>query len=338
MIHIRNDYDQNKLTIILPEAEIRSEQKNCPLCPGNEYMTNLSIVSLVAKDGMLQRLQDSYDRYVKNWTIRIFESKNPIVSTKSDECYNDRPLYREPAYGYHYIVVASSNHNETFSTISIEQWSNIIVIIQDRLKWLYTQKKVTYVAIYVNQREQVGSNLIHPHINMVAFSIIPPTIEKESKISHKIVNEKGICPMCQIVNKEINGERQILQTDSFIAFCPWASIYPFEFCISPKKHVSSFAQITQKEISDLALILRSTLGGLSKSRENPPYDLIFHLSPEKKNNKQIHWHIEIYPLTKYLSGLERGYGIYLNDIFPEQAAKILGDACRKELASLVGIT
>ena len=336
MKHIRNDYDQNKLTIVLPDNVINSRTKNCSLCPGNEHMTNLSLVSLVAKDGMLQRLQDSYDEYIKNWTIRIFESKNPIVSTKSDECYSDRPLYREPAYGYHYIVVASSNHYENFSTISIEQWSNIIVIIQDRLKWLYTQKKITYVAIYINHRES-KSNIIHPYINMVAFSIIPPTIEKESKISHKIINEKGICPMCQIVNEESNGERQILQTDSFIAFCPWASIYPFEFCISPKKHVSSFAQITQKEISDLALILRSTLGGLAKSRENPSYDLIFHLSPEKKHNKQIHWHIEVYPLTKYLSGLESGYGIYLNNTLPEQAAKMLGDACRKELAVLVGI-
>lgn len=336
MKHIRNDYDQNKLTIILPDNVISSGTKNCSLCPGNEHMTNLSLVSLVAKDGMLQRLQDSHDEYIKNWTIRIFESKNPIVSTKSDEYYSDRPLYREPAYGYHYIIVASSNHDETFSTISIEQWSNIIVIIQDRLKWLYTQKKITYVAIYINHRKN-KSNIIHPHINMVAFSIIPPTIEKESNISHQIINEKGICPMCQIVNEENNGKRQILQTDSFIAFCPWASIYPFEFCISPKKHVSSFAQITQKEISDLALILRSTLGGLSKSIENPSYDLIFHLSPEKKHNKQIHWHIEVYPLTKYLSGLERGYGIHLNNMLPEQAAKILGNACRKELAALVGI-
>jgi UDPglucose--hexose-1-phosphate uridylyltransferase len=61
------------------------------------------------------------------------------------------------------------------------------------------------------------------------------------------------------------------------------------------------------------------------------------LSPEKKNSKQIHWHIEVYPLINFWSGLERGYGIFLNTDSPEQDAKILGAACRKELASLVGI-
>ena len=64
---------------------------------------------------------------------------------------------------------------------------------------------------------------------------------------------------------------------------------------------------------------------------------LFHLSPEKKNSRQIHWHIEIYPITKSWSGLERGYGIFLNDISPEEAAEKLGAACRKELANLVGI-
>ncbi|MEE8178485.1 MAG: galactose-1-phosphate uridylyltransferase, partial [Nitrosopumilaceae archaeon] len=67
------------------------------------------------------------------------------------------------------------------------------------------------------------------------------------------------------------------------------------------------------------------------------YNLVFHLSPEKKNSRQIHWHIEVYPLTDAWSGLERGYGIFLNNISPEQAAEKLGASCRKELANLVGI-
>ncbi|MEK6931644.1 MAG: galactose-1-phosphate uridylyltransferase, partial [Thermoproteota archaeon] len=54
-------------------------------------------------------------------------------------------------------------------------------------------------------------------------------------------------------------------------------------------------------------------------------------------SRQIHWHIEIYPITKPWSGLERGYGIFLNDLSPEQAAEKLGASCRKELANLVGI-
>jgi UDPglucose--hexose-1-phosphate uridylyltransferase len=83
--------------------------------------------------------------------------------------------------------------------------------------------------------------------------------------------------------------------------------------------------------------MRSTLGGLSKALSSPSFNLVFHLSPEKKNSRQIHWHIEIYPQLKALTGLERGFGIYINDVTPEKSAEVLGSACRRELANLVGI-
>ena len=334
---MRKDYVSERLMIISKKEEKITDPKKSPFAPGNESMTNPSVLSLVAKDGMLQRLQDNEDEYVKNWSIRVFESKNPAVSIESENTYSERPHYSEPAYGYHYVVVASPKQKDTFSTIDVDQWSNVLVVIQDRLRWLYTQKGVTYVAIYANQGELAGGINPHPHMNIVTFSTIPPLIDAEAETSHKILNEKGVCPMCQTVNAEIGGPRQILQTEGFVAFCPWAPSYPFEFWVCPKKHTTSFSKITQKEINDLSLILRATLGGLAKSIKDLSYNLVFHLSPEKKNSRQIHWHIEVYPITDSWSGLERGYGVFLNKISPEGAAEKLGAACRKELAGLVGI-
>tara|TARA_Y100001949_G_scaffold79590_1_gene67313 strand:- start:23 stop:1039 length:1017 start_codon:yes stop_codon:yes gene_type:complete len=334
---LRKDYVLERSTIISPNPVKKLNSKKCPYCPGNESMTNPSLLSLVSKDGMLQRLQDSDDYFVKGWSVRVFESSNPVVTTSSENSYCDRPLYSEPAYGYHYVVVASSKHSDSLATIDIEQWSNVIVVIQDRLRWLYTQKGVTYVAIVVNHGQDAGSDVDHPHINMVSFSNIPPVIEEECQASYRISNEKGVCPMCQIANTEIGGPRQVLQTEGFIAFCPWAPSHHFEFWICPKKHTTSFSKISQKEMNDLALILRSTLGGISKTVKNLSYNIVFHLSPEKKNSKQIHWHIEVYPLTNFWSGLERGYGVFVNTTSPEQSAQVLGTASRKELANIVGI-
>jgi len=333
---MRKDYVAERFMIVSKNGQ-KLNSKKSPFAPGNESMTNPSVLSLVAKDGMLQRLQDNEDEYVKNWIIRVFESKNPAVSIETENTYSDKPHYSEPAYGYHYIVVGSPKEKDSLSTIDVEQWSNILVVIQDRLRWLYTQKGVTYVSIYANHGEAAGSVNPHPHLNLVTFSTIPPIIEAESEASHKILNEKGVCPLCQTLNAETGGPRQVLQTEGFIAFCPWAPSYPYEFWICPKKHTTSFSKITQKEINDLSLILRSTLGGLAKSIKDVSFNLVFHLSPEKKNSRQIHWHIEVYPITDPWSGLERGYGIFLNKISPEEAAEKLGASSRKELASLVGI-
>ena len=334
---MRKDYVLEREVIVHPSTKKKTDAKKCPYCPGNESMTNPSLLSLVARDGMLQRLQDSDDEFVKNWSVRVFESKEPIVSIETENTYTDRPLYTEPAFGYHYIVVASPKHKETLATIDMEQWSNVLVVVQDRLRWLYTQKGVTYVSIFVNHGKESGSNVEQAHIHMVSFSTLPPRIDEEAEATHQILNEKGVCTMCQVVTTETNGPRQILQTEGFIAFCPWAPSYPFEFWICPKKHSTSFSKITQKEINDVSLILRATLGGLTKEIKDVSFNLAFHLSPEKKNSRQIHWHIEVYPITEHWSGLERGYGVFLNTISPEKAAEALGAACRKELANLVGI-
>ena len=46
---------------------------------------------------------------------------------------------------------------------------------------------------------------------------------------------------------------------------------------------------------DLSLLLRSTLGGMSKVLGDCGFNLVIHSSSEKKTTKQIHWHIEVYP-------------------------------------------
>src|SRR3989304_5116167 len=79
------------------------DSKKSPYSPGNE--------------AMFQTLQDSEDSYFKGWTIRVFENKNPAVSITTENTYSDKPHYSEPAYGYHYIVVASPNQNDSFATI-----------------------------------------------------------------------------------------------------------------------------------------------------------------------------------------------------------------------------
>ena len=229
MGNMRKDTMVDRFVIVNSESGKMFETKKNPFKPGSESMTNLSVLSLVAKDGMLQRLQDTEDDYVKDWAVRVFESKSPAVSIDTDDSYSDYPLYSEPSYGYHYIIVASPDPKLTLSTIDIEQWSNVLVVVQDRLRWLYTQKGVSYVAVYADQGIDAGTVVDHPHLNMMSFPSIPPIIEEEANSSHKILNEKGVYPMSQLVDMEAGGPRQILQTEGFIAFCPWAPSHPYEF-------------------------------------------------------------------------------------------------------------
>lgn len=119
---------------------------------------------------MLQRLSDSEDSVIEDWSVRVFDNRSPVVTTAAAASYSEKPLYSEPAYGYHQVVVATPDHKQSLSQMSVEQWGNVLVVVQDRVRWLYTQKGVTYVSIYVNSGTGAGAPVAHPHLNMVTFS------------------------------------------------------------------------------------------------------------------------------------------------------------------------
>ncbi|MEM3383773.1 MAG: DUF4921 family protein [Nitrososphaerales archaeon] len=340
MGEIRKDYFTDRLVLIKhSEAfEIEKSLKECPYCPGHETMTLPAEFVLVQREGTLIKLADTEEEIIKDWCVRVFPEKFPTVSLDTAITYSDDPLYREPAYGYHYVVVATPRHDEFLSRMSLDQWVNVLSAVQDRARWLYSQKNVSYVSIFANHGKEAGALVDHPHLQIVTLPRLPPIIEQEASKVQKSINELGICPMCNILRIESGGPRQILATNYFISFCPWAPLYAFEYWIFPKKHQTSILRITQKEIKDLALILRSTLGGLANILNEPSYSMVFHISSEKKTAKQIHWHIEIYPRLKKLSGFEIGTNAYINQFSPEHTAELLGSASRKELAKLVGIS
>src|ERR671912_712649 len=211
---LRKDYVMDKFVIYPSNLdEIKKDKASntiCPYCPGNENSTPSAIVSLVIKSGILQRLSDSEGNIVKDWSVRVFNSNTPIIVQSNFTLYTDKPLYSEPAYGYHQILVATPNHSDSFSKISVEQWCNVLLVLQDRIRWLYSQKKVTYVSVYINNGNKCGTKIDHPHIDIVTFSEVPPFIESKALLSHRYVNENGNCPSCIAISTELDGPRQII--------------------------------------------------------------------------------------------------------------------------------
>ena len=343
MVEIRKDYFTEKLSVILPDRGLKPGQvvpqraEKCNYCPGNEEMTPPADLVLVKKGDTLLKQTDAEGDIVRNWSVRVFPAKNPLVTPSAPPSFSESPHYSEPAIGYHYVLVATSKHDQHFAKIDVEQWTNILACLQDKARWLYAQKGVSYVLIYLNSEKEGTPTAVHPSIQILTTPRVPPAVELEAETVQNSLNELGICPMCHVVNTETGGPRQILATDFFIAFAPWVSTHSYEFWIYPKRHMTSMLKLSQKEMMDLALMLRSTLGGMSKSLDNQSYSLVFHSSSEKKTTKQIHWHIEVYPKKTQWSGLELGGSIYASDVSPEAAAQVLGASARKELAQLVGI-
>jgi UDPglucose--hexose-1-phosphate uridylyltransferase len=343
LVEIRKDYFSDKLSVTLPDRGLKPGQvlptKNdkCSYCPGNEESTPPADLVLVKRGDTLLKQTDSEGDIIRNWTVRIFPSKSPIVTPNAPPSYGDSPHYSEPAVGFHYVLVATPKHDLAFSKIDTEQWTNILAALQDKVRWLYAQKGVSYVMVNLRAGRVSSLTSAHPVIEIITTPRVPPAVDREAETVQNSLNELGICPMCQVVANETGGPRQILTTDFFIAFTPWVSSRSFEYWVYPKRHQTSILKLSQKEMMDLSLMLRSTLGGMARALDTGEFTMVFHSSSEKKTTKQIHWHIEVFPKSTGDSGLELGSDIFVNEVSPEAAAQLLGSSARKELAQLVGI-
>ncbi|MBI3116008.1 MAG: galactose-1-phosphate uridylyltransferase [Thaumarchaeota archaeon] len=346
MVEIRKDYFTERLSIVTsdralrpnPAKQVSAHASKCPFCPGNEEMTPPADLVLVRKGETLAKQTDTEGELIKDWIVRAFPNKYPIVTPSASPSYGEYPHYSEPAIGYHYVLVATPKHGEHFAKVNIEQWTNILASVQDKVRWLYGQRGVSFVLVFINSGKEAGATIDHPHLQMVTVPRLPPVVELEAINVQNSLNDLGICPMCQVVAAESGGPRQILSTEFYLAYAPWASTLAYEFWIYPKRHQTSILKLSQKELMDLSLILRSTLGGMAKALGDCSFNLVIHSSSEKKTTKQIHWHIEVFPKLTTWAGLELGGGIYASEVSPEAAAEQLGAASRKELAQLVGIT
>jgi UDPglucose--hexose-1-phosphate uridylyltransferase len=116
----------------------------------------------------------------------------------------------------------------------------------------------------------------------------------------------------------------IIENENFVAFAPYASRFPFEVCVIPKRHESNYENIDESMIEDLASIMKEVLKKLNSALDNPPYNYMIHNSPIKATGlMHYHWHIEIIPKLIQVAGFEWGTGFYINPTPPEEAAKFL---------------
>ena len=70
--------------------------------------------------------------------------------------------------------------------------------------------------------------------------------------SLEFFNYRGRCIYCDMIQQELATEKRIvLDTPHFIAFCPYASRFPFETWILPKHHSSHFENIQKHGVDEL---------------------------------------------------------------------------------------
>jgi len=305
-----HDYAGEKTSIELP-----SYSENCPFCPGNE--------ARLPEDGIICEKKTINGK----WLVRVVPNKFPALvkygNVKRSEIEN--LFLQMDGVGSHEVIIETPVHNKTLALLPIETVGQVISIYRERFLELSRDPRFKIAIIFKNHGERAGTSLEHPHSQLIATPIVPLHIRHRLKEATEFYDDWGKCVYCSMLETELKQHLRIIkETDKFVSFIPFAAALPFEINILPKRHTSTFGEITDDEISDFAGMLVYVLEKLYRKLNDPDYNFIIHTAPfSEKGEDYYHWHMEILPRLTKVAGFEMGSGIYINTSIPEDCAIFL---------------
>ena len=338
MSELRHDPIQRRWVIIatdrskrptdfLHESAVMSEGLFCPFCEGHEDKTPPEIAALRRNGGSPNG---------PGWAVRVIPNKFPALMIEGNLERKGVGIYdRMRGIGAHEVVIETPAHDKDLAEMPSDQLAVVLGVYRDRLADLLRDRRFKYILIFRNHGALAGATLAHPHTQIIATPVTPlqVAVELESAKLHHQIKER--CLFCDIIAQEIDDGRRIVYLDeTYIAFTPYASRFPFEVQLVPRQHRHSFAEVSDAEIGALAVAMRDVLGRLRIALKDPPYNFVFHTSPNTETTHRragywqslsfdFHWHVEILPRLTRVAGFEWGTGFYINPTAPEDAARFL---------------
>lgn len=281
----------------------------CPLCPASEANPS--------------EVPDRFD-------VAVFENKNPAFaqasSAENSELENisipDLGSTRD-AVGRSEVVVFSSTHDGSLGRMSDNRVFTVLSALADRTDALFRIPGVKQVFPFENRGEEIGVTLHHPHGQIYAYPFVPP--KTKGVLSALAARGQGLFQ--EIVDFESNSSRVLIDSDSFLAYVPFAARWPIEVHLLPKRHLSNHTQLNENEREELASVFARLLRGFENIYPTPtPYIASWHQGPLVEGGEAVRLQLQITSprraadKLKYLAGSESAMGAFVADIPAEAIA------------------
>jgi UDPglucose--hexose-1-phosphate uridylyltransferase len=316
--------DTENDTIPKIHAHEQKTSGDCPFCEGQENRTPSEIFAI----------RDGTPPNKPGWKVRVIPNIKPILRVEGELKNVGVGVYdMVNGVGANEVIVEAPEHTVNFFELTEEQIALVLKVYSTRIEDLHKDKRLRYILVFKNHGQAAGaSTIMHTHSDLIALPATPVRVKQKLNGAREYFGYKERCLFCDIIQQEIEmADRLIFQSDRFVVIAPYASRFPFEILILPRRHLFSYKLIDAGEISDLAKVLRKIIKVMHSVFEDPPYNMILNDSPNllpKKNywlsiRQDFHWHIEITPRIYRRTGFELGTGFYINRIAPEKAAHIL---------------
>ncbi|MDY7013094.1 MAG: galactose-1-phosphate uridylyltransferase [Cyanobacteriota bacterium] len=295
-----------------PEV-VHPKDPQCPFCRSDEQWEEPIILEMPNSNRT-------------GWQTRVVPNKFPaLVPHEQPERKTDGIYLAMPGYGQHEVVIESPEHHLDLATMPLEAVEILMETYHKRYIDLMATHENMMAIIFRNHGVKAGASLKHPHSQIIVTGMVPQHIRWQEQEAQRHYDEWARCLYCDILQFEMQDrQREIAENASFFAFVPYAAEVPFEMWIMPKEHQADFGSISDREKTDLALILQELLRRLYVKLNDPDYNYVIDTAARyKAEEPQVHWYLRIQPRLTTLAGFEIGSGISINPSLPELDAAFL---------------
>ena len=262
-----------------------------------------------------------------NFDVAVFENKGPAFGPDLGEILHPNKTapfgFSTASYGRCEVVVFSPEHQGSLGSMPVKRIETVIKAWQSRTAKLQKLPGVMQVFPFENRGQDIGVTLHHPHGQIYSYPFVTP---RTQKLIASVENHGGDF-FAELVEFERASGRNVLETENFVAFVPFAARWPIEIHLLPKRQIADFTELTDAEVSELADAYKRILNGLDALYKKPvPYISAWHQAPMIENRDQIRLMLQITsPLRdaeklKYLAGSESAMGAFVGDVAPEETA------------------
>jgi len=294
---------------VLAAAPKRPTEMGCPFCMGTENSAYKESIKEAETENI----------YVMPNLYPAFVTEDEIIEEQGDFY----PSYK--SLGKHEVIVLK-DHQAKLHSLTDGVFTELLGVYQKRIIAHFKNPLIEYSLLIHNQGAEAAASIEHTHSQLFSPSIVPSYPEKELRGSLKYFKENKKCVFCKLLEEEKRiGVRVLEENEDFLAFTFFASRFPFEAWIVPKRHSARFETATNKEKSNLAATMKGVLSKLYRVLHDPPFNFYIHTAPKRLDHTSIfyHWHIEILPRLSKFGGYELGSGMVIDVVSPEHAAEFL---------------
>jgi UDPglucose--hexose-1-phosphate uridylyltransferase len=242
-------------------------------------------------------------------------------------------LFRaEAEVGQCRVICFSPRHDLTLPEMPLTGVEAVVRTWSDQTMALAQMDFVNYVQVFENKGAAMGCSNPHPHSQVWASGHVPVEPDKERRMTAAYLAEHGNCLLCDLLEAERkSGERIVADNEDFTALVPFWANWPFEIMLLSHRHTASLPDLTPREVTGLADIMRRVTARYDNLFEiSFPYSMGFHQAPcDGQAYPGWHLHAHFYPpllrsatVRKFMVGYEM-LGMPQRDFTPETAAERL---------------